>query len=345
MVAKRGLDSICTTDTAQLSKVLRKERSAAQKAAVTFALRGHQVSQTVFHDPSMPYCDSPVLVGLRHRASEHMPGLPSLEVSSHRPCRRCEKCLRFRQMRWRERARFEIASAKRTWFVTLTFSPVHLAGVLAAAAGGSVKQVEASAYKHVQKFFKRLRKNHPLAKFRYLAVYERGSDTGRSHYHVLIHEVGQRPVLKAHLESEWASFVNARLVSVEAGGAAGYVTKYLTKSLDIPPRASNGYGVAKSVARKKRKNASIFSDRVNVTLTPPHLYWVGSDFACIQLKGGKQNGGRFSDECALAARRFHESEAGWCWVTARARKRGWLAKHGPAEKKLISGEYEPSSGC
>ena len=76
--------------------------------------------------------------------------------------------------------------------LTLTFSPIHLSGVLSAAKSGALRDVEAAAYLHVQKFFKRLRKNHPRAKFRYLCVYERGGETnGRSHYHVLLHESGR----------------------------------------------------------------------------------------------------------------------------------------------------------
>lgn len=253
-------------------------------------------------------------------------------------------------MRWRERARYEIALAKRSWMVTLTFSPIHLAGVLLAAKRPDARLIERSAYAEVQKFFKRLRKNHPAAKFRYLAVYERGEVTGRSHYHVLIHEVGSRPVLKMHLESAWASHVHARLVDKEGDGAPSYVTKYLTKSLDTPPRASARYGVARSVivSKKKKTHRPFFHD--NVTLTSrgptPLLVWSKSDFVRCATWGDKRNGGWNSDECArYARRRFIQFEEGWCTQTDLARKRKWVPQYYSPEEDLLSGQYEQASGC
>ncbi len=173
------------------------------------------------------------------------------------PCRKCPKCLQFRQMMWRERALMELRSAKRTWRVTLTFSPIHLAGILLEAKGPEVKQIEAAAYPHIQRYIKRLRKGaFPLdpgckvprypatpREFRYLAVYELGEQNGRSHYHLFLHETGTRPITKIHLETQWRSFVHARLVSgVEDEAQASYLTKYATKQFDIRPRASSRYG-------------------------------------------------------------------------------------------------------
>lgn len=237
--AKRGLDSICTSDTDHLSRVLRPERHPAQKVALGMALRGRQVSRTLFVDSDQPYCDEPVKVVVAMRGSVSAQGVETIQF---RPCRKCAKCLRFRQLRWRQRALHEVARSKRTWFVTLTFSPAHLAGILIEAKSGELARVERAAYRHVQRYLKRLRKAVPRCKVRYLAVYERGETTGRSHYHLLIHETGERPVHKAQLEGLWASFVHARLVSASRDGAASYVTKYLTKSIGIRPRASNDYG-------------------------------------------------------------------------------------------------------
>lgn len=303
MIAKRGLDSICTSGPKSEKVVPKKRRQLAvsdvvkrfdeltaksglpyvpldwdthseiyldveaeralkdkarnqfrqsdPKPAAMFkalAMRGYAVSRTEAIGTWVPYCDDPVKVVSRRRGSALE---ISLESSMSVPCRKCAKCLQFRQMRWRQRALNELSFAKRSWFITLTFSPVHLAGVLLRAKGSSEKEVEASAYVEVQKFFRRMRKDQPRAKFRYLAVYERGEETGRSHYHVLLHEVGTRPVLKAFLESHWRSHVHARLVSDQQrpAGVAAYVTKYLTKSLGIRPRASSGYGkMTKAVA-------------------------------------------------------------------------------------------------
>lgn len=157
------------------------------------------------------------------------------------PCRKCPRCLQFRQLRWRERALSEIARANRTWAVTLTFSPVQLAGVLMSADGGQLVQVERRAYRDVQLYVKRLRKSGAV--FRYLAVYERGEASGRSHYHLLVHETGRYPIPKRVIEDMWPSHVHARLVMKETTGSASYVTKYLTKNLAVRPRASGRYGV------------------------------------------------------------------------------------------------------
>lgn len=184
-----------------------------------------------------------------------------METTLTVPCRKCSKCLQFRQMKWRERGISECAYAPRTWLVTLTFSELHLAGILLAAKRwiermGEDAAIDRAAYPHLQRFLKRLRKKTGC-QFRYLAVFERGETTERAHYHLLLHEV-DRPVTKRHIEQSWRSFTHCRLVE-KASGAAGYVTKYTTKSLGVRPRASLFYGksedgvpVWKTRARKRR---------------------------------------------------------------------------------------------
>lgn len=143
-------------------------------------------------------------------------------------------------MKWRGRAIEEIAQAKRTWFMTLTFSPSHLAGVLVSGKSDKLVDIERRAYADVQRYLKRLRKTKAV--FRYLAVFERGEQSGRAHYHLLLHETGRFPIPKRVLEDTWPSLVHARLVDPTTTGAASYLTKYLTKSFDVRPRASSRYG-------------------------------------------------------------------------------------------------------
>ena len=212
---------------------------ATRSMAAGVALRGGQLSRTQFHDPGVPYCDTPepVLRYIRAGGSDR-----PLEVTAFRPCRRCAKCLQFRQLQWRERCLNEIEHSPRTWLVTLTFDPHHLAGILFEAARFShlgTAAEDRAAYSHVQKYLKRLRKA-ASARCRYMFVFERGEETGRPHYHALLHEV-DRPISKRLIEANWRSNVHARLVK-SGRGSASYVTKYLTKSLDVRPRASAGYG-------------------------------------------------------------------------------------------------------
>ncbi len=237
----------------------RKERRnrGTQSLGIKIALHGGIFQKGVYVSKWVPYCDKPKTLDRYITSRDAVDDLKPMEVSMQVPCRKCAKCLQFRQMQWRERAISELSRAKRTWFVTLTFSPIHLAGVLLEAKSPEMKFIEAAAYKHVQRYIKRLRKGafpeeigrihvkkDPIPReFRYLAIYERGEETGRSHYHIFLHENGPTPITKDLLEVQWRSFVHARLVrGEEAASTASYLTKYATKQFDIRPRASSQYG-------------------------------------------------------------------------------------------------------
>jgi len=218
---------------------------ATFRMASKLALSGHAVSGYQFHRETKPYCDEPVKICRSTKAG----GITkAVEVSFYAPCRKCEKCLKFRRLQWRERALNEIILSRRTWALTLTFSPHHLAGIIFESHRDNVT-LERAAYGHVQKYLKRLRKvrtvgNAPL-RFRYLAVFELGGRTGRPHYHLLIHEMNG-PVTKRVLEDRWRSFSAPRLVAqddaIDMRRKASYITSYATKSFDVKPRASAGYG-------------------------------------------------------------------------------------------------------
>lgn len=207
-----------------------------------------------------PFCDSPVPIS--HEKPGRDAGAP-VQLNMFGPCRKCAKCLLFRQMKWRQRAINELIlthnSGRRSWWITLTFSPVHLAGVLAEAVAeagiADTRSIDRAAYKHVQGYLDRLRKRS-RTRLRYLAVYERGEETGRSHYHLLIHEVGPRPILKRQIEICWRSHVHARLVHIHSRstGLATYITKYATKHVEVRPRASSYYGTGpKPVANRAQR--------------------------------------------------------------------------------------------
>ena len=212
-------------------------------------LQRYRVSPTRYVIPGKPYCDDPVQVN----RDEARPagGYVGLSLEMWAPCRRCAKCLLFRALKWRDRAIVEIEAAPRSWFVTLTFDPIHLAGVISESYRFSKLDrsaaVERAAFGHVQKYMKRLRKSG--ARFRYVAVPEWGEEHGRLHYHLLFHEAVEGSLTKRMIEGQWRSFVHARLVSRgedtegTPAGAARYVCKYLTKTL-ARPRASKNYGLS-----------------------------------------------------------------------------------------------------
>lgn len=217
-----------------------KERGV-QRLAKKIALSGGQVSNTEFVAKWEPWCDEPVKVVKSTRGNEYT---RSLLCEMFVPCRKCEKCLKFRRLQIRERILHECVKAKRTWMVTLTFSSVHLAGIYAEARTQKWP-VERAAYKHVQQYFKRLRSAYPRSQFRYFAVYEEGDQNGRAHYHLAIHEIGDRPLLSKWLDGNWRSFTHRKLVRSKQG-AASYITKnYLTKNETCKFRASLSYGKSK----------------------------------------------------------------------------------------------------
>jgi len=218
-----------------------KRDDATRHIAGKFALRGHAKSHTLVSSDQKPYCDDPVRI---YRQTDPKSERRTIEVSFWAPCRKCEKCLQYRQLKWRDLALAEIQRSNRSWFVTLTFSPVHLVGVefesLKCKGRDKMAQVDQAAYRHCQRYIKRLRKAGAV--FRYLAVFELGEKTDRPHYHLLLHETGARPILKRTIEDNWRSHVHARLVAKGADGAASYITKYATKSLSVRLRSSQAYG-------------------------------------------------------------------------------------------------------
>lgn len=217
-----------------------RKHKATNKLAAKIAMFGGTVAPGNFFADWAENCEKPIELKRMVTSRQAVDDIKPLELGLMVPCRKCETCLQYRQMMWRERAIYEIGKANRTWIVCLTFSPAHLALILLEAKSGSERDVEMAAYKHVQLFYKRLRKK---AVFRYLAVFERGDKNDRAHYHLLLHEIDHNSIRKAFIESGWPSIKHARLVRSDvADGAATYVTKYATKSLSVKPRASFGYG-------------------------------------------------------------------------------------------------------
>lgn len=117
--------------------------------------------------------------------------------------------------------------------------------------GTRERRIDDAAYKHVQRYFKRLRKA-TKASFRYIAVFELGEEHGRAHYHLLIHEIS-KPITKSAIDQQWRSIVHARLVAMDRKGLPAYISKYATKSLSVAVRASTYYGKEKPPTPTKKK--------------------------------------------------------------------------------------------
>lgn len=221
-------------------------------------------SQTRWHWVIDPKCESPAIVEMAARPSpDRRTGSRRIVVKRHSahslvitieaPCRKCKHCQRKRSHMWRERAKLEMAQAHRTWLATYTLAPeyhyVMQARANARALARGVKFSELTPEEQFRRvnhegsleltlMVKRLRKNtkRPL---RYLLVTERHK-SGYPHWHMLIHEE-KGPVTYRQLQAEWTlGFTNFKLLKdIEA---AGYVAKYLSKSMQARVRASLRYG-------------------------------------------------------------------------------------------------------
>lgn len=243
--------------------------------ARTIALLGGMVSATEFVAPWVPICEKPVRIGRTSRGNARQ---RSISVAAVLPCRKCPSCREIAVRKLRGSAAVEIAACaamnRQSWFVTLTFSPIHLAGILAQVPPGLSREartraIDRVAYRHVDRWLKRLRvgaancensrsgpRTWAPARFRYMSVFELGEKSGRAHYHILIHELGPKPIQARQLTETWPSHANAKLVRPGDPGLGKYLTKYLTKGSSGRVRRSKNYGDGPSDSRASASRRS-----------------------------------------------------------------------------------------
>ena len=147
--AKRGLDVLSTSQTAQRLTVPKRQRGDAQPRIRTRqgpyvvdqtklgALQARAMKEGgAFYSPwddgsprtywpihgkGKQACIKPVLVVLNSGEDEATIGGSAIEL--HVRCRICEPCLKAKSAWWKLRSMAEIVSAPRTWFITLTWRP------------------------------------------------------------------------------------------------------------------------------------------------------------------------------------------------------------------------------
>lgn len=221
---------------------LESPRKAVRKLLAERRLAGHD------HANVAGNCMDPVELFLAAaRTIQHGPTV----TYAWARCRKCPACLYANSMKWGARGAAEIAASTRTWFGTLTLAPEHrMRGIARASRLGRKATVESedraeetgiigSVFQpDITKMMKRLRKLAPL---RYLCVMEAHID-GIPHWHMLIHERGER-LSKRDLDANWRlGFTQFRLVDTSDPRPAFYVSKYLSKAAQSRVRASMHYG-------------------------------------------------------------------------------------------------------
>ena len=143
------------------------------------------------------------------------------------PCGRCPPCCKRRASGWSFRLVKEGENFSLSYFVTLTYSTLHVPI--------TEKGYMTLNKKDVQDFMKRLRKHSFIIKggkkihahIKYYAVGEYGTHTMRPHYHIILFGADQASVCKAWDKGE------VHFGTVEAA-SIGYTLKYISKQGRIP---------------------------------------------------------------------------------------------------------------
>lgn len=156
------------------------------------------------------------------------------------PCGKCLPCLSNKRIDWSSRLMQEYRVSSSAYFVTLTYSDRFLPSC------GVVKR-------HLQLYFKRLRKLQPDVRIRYYAVGEYGSKTLRPHYHAIIFNSSEKAISQA-----WTFFINGKVVPIGivhlgkvTEASVSYTLKYVVQSKEPVPDGFNpgfalmsrGYGL------------------------------------------------------------------------------------------------------
>lgn len=248
----------------RLQAVIAKGIASGVIRELMYTHKGYKASKTVLSWDISGKCKVPQHRVLAARADRGSPDPKSLYLNLKVKCRKCDECRKARRNEWRDRMRNELRSSHRTWFGSMTLSPeAHFLMVTRARAKAGhdandwstrdeFRARDSQAYKEVQKFFKRVRKETglPAKSLRYVCITE-AHKSGLPHYHVLVHEKfhGQNVRHKC-LNHHWhLGFCNFKLVKDER--QALYLAKYLSKDATARVRPSGYYGQVAKVAEAK----------------------------------------------------------------------------------------------
>ena len=140
-------------------------------------------------------------------------------------CGKCDACLKKRQRDWILRCQWEARKYPYNWILTLTYKDEFLS--FTKKGNATLKKSD------FQRFMKRLRKQYPDDKIRYLVRGEYGGMFGRPHFHVIlfgfaassVDEVGFR------ISDQWP--YGGVYVDSYSDRAVNYVTSYILKADDL----------------------------------------------------------------------------------------------------------------
>lgn len=161
------------------------------------------------------------------------------------PCGRCPACYKRRVSQWSFRLMQEDKVSTTSHFITLTYDTEYVP-----ITGKHFMSIDK---RHLQLFFKRLRKSHYMAEpggkpLKYFAVGEYGGKYSRPHYHIILFNAKLKLMLS---ESDFRVLSSAKLdgkvpvkslqweyghmtVGTVSGASIGYSLKYMSKTSKIP---------------------------------------------------------------------------------------------------------------
>lgn len=146
------------------------------------------------------------------------------------PCGGCLGCRLDRARNWQNRIMHEKKYHELSCFLTLTYKPENI------PAGGSLVK------KHMQDFWKRLRKKHGAHKIRYFMCGEYGDQNGHPHYHAIVFGLDFADKRKHSVTKRgdqiWVSEILDQLwgfgfcfLGQTTHESAGYVARYIMKKV------------------------------------------------------------------------------------------------------------------
>lgn len=165
------------------------------------------------------------------------------------PCGRCYHCLITKVNEWVTRMTAQSLTSKNTYYVTLTYDSALYGTKFFSETDPVIHAFNEFHRKmpaplrlektHLQKFFKRLRKNTGV-KFQYFAVGEYGDEYSRPHYHFILWS--DKDITKEQMEFAWSieedgkrykigniDFVDMNKDAINPEHPYKYVCKYLQK--------------------------------------------------------------------------------------------------------------------
>lgn len=138
------------------------------------------------------------------------------------PCGSCYNCRLNRARDWTIRTIHEYSSLEFRntfmYFITFTYDNAHI-------------EDNNLDYRHIQLFMKKLRKNYPNDKLKYLCVGEYGFKTGRKHFHMII--FGFKNKVNYKLLHQLWQYGNIDVDLVRNYSAISYLLKYAFKDYKI----------------------------------------------------------------------------------------------------------------